>query len=63
MKTKFLRFLLSIFMYSHGITKDTYAYVPIQDMDIEWTDTKLYKKYGLTKDEIAFIESMIRPME
>jgi site-specific DNA-methyltransferase (adenine-specific) len=28
-----------------------------------WTDEKLYKKYGLTQDEIAFIESMIRPME
>jgi site-specific DNA-methyltransferase (adenine-specific) len=28
-----------------------------------WTDEKLYKKYGLTRDEIAFIESMIRPME
>jgi len=27
-----------------------------------WTDEKLYKKYGLTEDEIASIESMIRPM-
>jgi len=28
-----------------------------------WTDEKLYKKYGITKDEQAFIESMIKPME
>ena len=28
-----------------------------------WTDEMLYKKYGLDDEEIAFIESMIRPME
>lgn len=31
-------------------------------MDREWTDEILYKKYGITKNEIAFIDSMIRPM-
>jgi site-specific DNA-methyltransferase (adenine-specific) len=50
-------------MYSHHITKEAYSLVPILDMDIEWTDEKLYAKYGLTSDEIAFIESMIRPMD
>jgi len=40
-----------------------YSFVPMQDFSEEWTDEKLYKKYGLTKDEIAFIDSMIRPME
>lgn len=63
MKTRFFRFLMSLFMYSHGITKDTYAFIPILDMTKRWTDEKLYEKYGLTKDEIAFIESKIRPME
>jgi site-specific DNA-methyltransferase (adenine-specific) len=63
MKTRFFRFLLSLFMYSHSITKDTYAFVPILDMDKCWTDEQLYKRYGLTKDEITFIESKIRPME
>lgn len=63
MKTRFFRFLLSLFMYSHSITKDTYAFVPILDMAKRWTDEKLYKRYGLTEDEIAFIESKIRPME
>jgi len=49
-------------MYSHSITKDTYAFVPQLSMKMKWTDEKLYKKYGLTKNEIAFIESKIRPM-
>jgi site-specific DNA-methyltransferase (adenine-specific) len=63
MKTRFFRVLVAQFMYSHHITKDAYSFVPILDMETEWTDEKLYKKYGLTKDEIAFIESKIRPME
>jgi site-specific DNA-methyltransferase (adenine-specific) len=63
MQTRFFRFLVSLFMYSHSITKDTYAFVPILDMGIRWTDVMLYKRYGLTSEEIAFIESKIRPME
>ena len=39
------------------------SFVPMQDLNEEWTDTKLYKKYGLTADEIAFIESMVRLMD
>ena len=63
MKTLFFRFLVSQFMYSHHITKDSYQFVPIQDFSEPWSDEKLYKKYGLTEEEIAFIESMIRPMD
>jgi len=63
MKTRLFRFLVSQFMYSHHITKDAYAFVPILDMDTEWTDEKLYERYGLTEEEIAFIESKIRPMD
>ena len=63
MKTLFFRFLVSQFMFSHHITKDAYSFVPIQDFSEPWTDEKLYAKYELTEDEIAFIESMIRPME
>ena len=63
MKTRFFRFLMSLFMYSHGITKDTYAFIPILDMTKRWTDEKLYKRYGLSQEDIAFIESKIRPME
>ncbi|MHB8413767.1 MAG: Eco57I restriction-modification methylase domain-containing protein [Acidiferrobacteraceae bacterium] len=63
MKTRFFRFLLSLFMYSHGITKDTYAFIPILDMNIRWTDEQLYKRYALSKDDIAYIESRIRSMD
>ena len=63
MKTMFFRFLVSQLMFSHHITKTAYQLVPLQDFSHPWTDEMLYKKYDLDKDEIAFIESMIRPME
>jgi site-specific DNA-methyltransferase (adenine-specific) len=37
--------------------------VPQQVWNRTWTDEALYKQYNLTKDDIAFIESMVRPME
>ncbi len=63
LKTKFTRFLVSQLSFSQDITKDRFAFVPIEDFSEPWTDEKLYKKYGLTEEEIAFIESMIRPMD
>jgi len=62
MRSKFFRFLVSLFMFSHHITKAAYSLVPILDMNIRWSDEMLYERYGLTQDEIAFIESKIRPM-
>ena len=35
----------------------------MQDFSKAWTDAELYEKYGLTDEEIAFIESMIKPMK
>ncbi|MDR1973103.1 MAG: hypothetical protein LBQ31_00320 [Bacteroidales bacterium] len=61
--TKFYRFMIYLGNPKHNFTQETYRFVPIQDFSQSWTDEKLYKKYGLTPDEIAFIESMIRPME
>ncbi|MFH0985720.1 MAG: Eco57I restriction-modification methylase domain-containing protein [Candidatus Omnitrophota bacterium] len=63
MKTRFFRFLVAQFMYSHHITKDSYSFVPLLGMSTKWTDELLYKRYALTDEEIAFIESKIRPME
>ena len=63
MKTRFFRFLVAQFMYSHHITKDAYSFVPVLNMTTHWTDEKLFKRYALTKAEIEFIESKIRPME
>ena len=62
-RTKFVRFLLLQALTSIHITKNVFLFVPSQDYSQPWTDEMLYKKYGLTADEIAFIESMIRPME
>ena len=53
--------------------QSVYQFVPLQDFtvksDIDWSksisdiDKQLYKKYKLSKDEIDFIEKMIKPME
>lgn len=63
MKTRTFRFLMSLFMYSHGITKDTFAYIPILDMTRRWTDADLATRYELTSDEVALIQSKIRAWE
>ena len=63
LKTKFVRFLLLQAISSINLSKDKFQFVPLQDFSHPWTDEMLYKKYGLTEEEIAFIESMIRPME
>jgi len=63
LKSKFCRFLVSSILLTQNITKSKFVFVPMQDFSKPWTDEELYKKYGLTNEEIAFIESMIRPME
>lgn len=63
MKTQFFPFLVSQFMYSHHISKESYAFVPILNMNKKWTDKELFKRYRLKKEEVAFIESKIRTME
>ncbi len=63
LKTQFLRFMVLLNKPTQHATAKVYQFVPIQDFSKTWTDEKLYKKYGLTRDEIAFIESKIRPME
>jgi site-specific DNA-methyltransferase (adenine-specific) len=61
--TRFFRFLVMLHKPSQHLTAKVYSLVPLQDFSEPWTDEKLYKKYGLTKEEIDFIESMIRPMD
>lgn len=63
MQTNFFHFLVALRKNTQHATKIVYSFVPVQDFAEEWTDEKLYKKYGLTQEEIDFIESMIRPME
>ena len=62
-KTRFFRFMMSLVKNTQNISKASYTFVPLQDFSHPWTDEMLYRKYNLSSDEIAFIESMIRPME
>ena len=61
--TRFFRFFVLLKKNTQNAPKGVYAYVPMLDFSKSWTDEELYKKYELTDDEIAFIESMIRPMD
>ncbi len=63
LQTRFVRFLILQTLVGMNISIENFKFVPLQDFSHPWTDEMLYKKYDLDKDEIAFIESMIRPME
>ena len=70
--TKFVRFLHGLAKSSQDASSKTYKFIPLQDFtlnsEIDWSktiheiDQQLYIKYGLTDEEIAFIEGMIKPM-
>lgn len=72
-KTKFARTMLGVIKVTQHNPKDTWRLVPLQDFtsasDIDWTqeieqiDRQLYRKYGLTPQEIAFIEEKVKPMQ
>ena len=72
LRSKFLRVLVSAIKITQHATSRVYRYVPMQDFtagsDIDWSksieeiDAQLYAKYKLSDKEIAFIESMIKPM-
>jgi site-specific DNA-methyltransferase (adenine-specific) len=63
LRTRFVRFLVSLRKYTQHLYNERFQFVPDLPMDRDWTDELLYAKYGITADEIAFIESMVRPME
>lgn len=62
LQTRFFRFLVSLRKNTQNMSKDVFAFVPNLDMTEAWDDTKLYARYGLTSDEIAYIEAMIKEM-
>jgi site-specific DNA-methyltransferase (adenine-specific) len=62
LRTRFLRFLVFLRKNTQDIYNERFQFVPDLPMDRDWTDEDLYKKYGITDDEVAFINSMIRPM-
>lgn len=62
-QTKFFRFLVMLKKTSQHAPSTAYSFVPIQDFSQSWNDEKLYAKYNISEREIAFIDSMIRPMD
>ncbi len=70
--TKFARTMLAVLKATQHNNKESWKCVPMQDFteysDIDWSqsvadiDRQLYAKYGLNETEVAFIESMIKPM-
>ncbi len=58
--TKFFHFLMGLKKITQDATNKVYSFIPIQDFSKSWTDEELYKKYNLTKEEIDFVESMVR---
>ena len=71
--TKFCRTMLGVLKTTQDITPEKWQYVPMQDFtsnsDIDWNksiseiDQQLYKKYGLSQEEIEFIEKNVKEME
>lgn len=63
LKTRFVRFLVSLRKNTQDIYSERFLFVPDLPMDQDWTDELLYKKYGIDRSESSFIESLIRGME
>ena len=63
MATKFFRLLVLLHKPTQHGTKNTYSFVPLVQLDVPWDDESLYKKFGISADEVAFIESLVRAME
>jgi site-specific DNA-methyltransferase (adenine-specific) len=60
--TRFFRFLVSLRKITQDATHSTYTWVPKQTWNRTWTDQDLYAKYGITRNEQAYIESQVRAM-
>lgn len=59
LRTRFVRFLVSLRKPTQDASKSVYGFVPDIGLTDDWTDAKLYARYGLTPEEIAFIESQV----
>lgn len=62
LQCRLTRFLILLHKASQDTTRKVYSFVPIQTWDRTWTDAALYAKYGLTEEEISFVEKVVRPM-
>ena len=60
--TRFFRFFVSLKKNTQHLSKDRFSFVPDIEMSEEWTDEKLFKRYGITEKEQEFIKSIVREM-
>ena len=63
MSSRFTRFLILLHKPSQNTTRHVYTFVPTQDWMKRWTDEELFKKYGITEEEQAFLDKVVRPMD
>jgi len=64
MQTKFFRYMLGLRVTTQDVNRDKFSFVPdVLDYTCPWTDAELYKKYKLTRQEIAYIESKIKELK
>lgn len=63
LKTRFVRFLISLRKISQDAARGVYAFVPDLDYRHSWTDADLYKRYGISNAEITYIESIVKEMD
>jgi len=63
MRTKFFRFLIALRKSTQDNKSALFAFVPDLDYSVVWTDPELYKRYGFSKEDIAFIDSIIRDVD
>jgi len=63
LRTRLARLLISLRKPSQHVFRGMYRWVPQQDWDRRWSDLDMYAKYGISEPEVAYIESMIRPMD
>lgn len=60
LKTRFFRLLCQMTIVSPDVSPRTFDLVPLQSFDEQWDDSKLYRKYKLSDEEIKYLESIIR---
>lgn len=63
LRSLLVRFLLTLRAANQSVTRSTFNFVPNLPMDREWTDLALFERFGISEEEQAYIESLVRPME